>query len=249
MRPTSSLAVLAALLSLAPPAARAQEALPSADSVLAAFHRAAGGEARLAAIRDATYEWTVSSGGRVTGEARSLRKRPGSLREEFANGMANVSSPRAVWSRGPGGAVRVASGAGVPGSRLQAALEASFLTRLAEQGIEARVLGRDTADGGEVWRVEFSRSDGGRRTYLFGAESGLVRRIEISRERGVFVRYADWRGVDGVLEPHRVEIVSPGGAITFALKSARYDTGVEDAAFDPPPPPASAPAPAPAAPG
>lgn len=238
-------ALAAAASVLLAPGARAQaDSLPSAESVLEAYHRAAGGEARLAGIRDATYEWTVTAGERAVGEARSLRKRPGQLREEFANGLANVSSPRAVWSRGPGGAIRLAEGERAAGSRLQAALESSFLTGLAEQGITARVVGRDTADGEPAWRVEFSRPDGARRVYVFGARSGLPLRIDVDAARGIAVRYRDWRAVEGVMEPHRVEIGTASQGIVFTLKSARFDTGVADTEFDPPAaPPTAAPSP------
>jgi hypothetical protein len=206
--------------------------LPSAEQVLADYYQAAGGRDRLAAIRDVTVEWRTEAGGR-TGSAVSMRMAPGSLHEALGNGAANVSTPALVWRRRPDGSVSVdSSSARVAQSRLQASLEASHLVGLAEQGIAARVVGADSVDGERVHRVEFAR-DGASRVWLFGARSRLPLRIELPG--GMFIRYSDFRPVDGVLEAYRVEITNgqPGAGILFVLQSIRHNTGLTDADFLP----------------
>ncbi len=207
--------------------------LPSAEQVLAEYYQAAGGRERLAAIRDVTVEWRTEAGSRA-GSAVSRRMAPGSLHEALGNGAANVSTPALVWRRRPDGSVSVDSSARVAQSRLQASLEASHLVGLAEQGIAARVVGADSVDGERVYRVEFSR-DGASRVWLFGARSRLPLRIELPG--GMFIRYSDFRPVDGVLEAHRVEITNgqPGAGILFVLQSIRHNTGLTDADFLPAP--------------
>ena len=217
--------------------AQAPEApVPPAERVLAAYHAAAGGAARLAAIRDATYEWRLESGGRPVGSAVSRRMAPGALYEEIVGRGANVSNGAGSWRRRADGSVVVDTSAASASGRLQATLEASYLVGLDRQGVATRVLGADSADGERAWRVEFSRG-GARRTYLLGARTGLPRRILLDEARGTYVRYAEWRLVDGVLEPHRVEIGARSGTpLVFALTGVRYNTGLTAAAFEPPAP-------------
>ena len=208
---------------------------PAAERVLAAYHAAAGGAERLAAIRDATYEWRLESGGRSVGMAVSRRMAPGALYEEIVGRGANASTAAGSWRRRADGTVVVDTSATSASGRLQAALEASYLVGLDRQGVATRVLGADSADGERAWRVEFSRG-GARRTYLLGARTGLLPlRILLDEVRGTYVRYADWRAVDGVLEPHRVEIGAGTGRspLVFALTGVRYNTGLTAAAVEP----------------
>ena len=230
-----ALAVL--LAATAGTAARAQAPgapLPTAERVLGAYHAAAGGAKRPAAIRDATYEWRLESGGRRVGTAVSRRMAPGALYEEIVGRGANVSNPAGSWRRRADGTVVVDTSAASAPNRLQAALEASYLVGLDRQGVATRVVGPDSADGERAWRVEFSRG-GARRTYLLGARTGLPLRILLDEARGTYVRYADWRAVKGVLEPHRVEIgAKTGTPLVFALTGVRYNTGLTAATFAPP---------------
>ncbi len=49
------------------------------------------------------------------------------------------------------------------------------------------------------------------------------------------VLFDDYRSVQGVLEPHRVRMNVDGpGELTLLLQSVKYDTGIDDRAFDPP---------------
>lgn len=236
--------VLGALLAaaVAAPSACAQDAagssaaaLPAAEQVLADYYRAAGGGERLAAMRDVTVEWHVEVAGQPRRTAVSRRMAPGSLHEALWNGAANVFTPEQVWRRRPDGSVSVDTGPGAPGAQLQAALEASRLVGLAEQGIEARVAGTDSVDGEPAYRVEFSRG-GAQRVWLFGARSHLPLRVVLPGG-AVFIRYGDYRPVDGVMEAHRVEITNgqPGNGIVFLLDRVRHNTGLTEADFLPPP--------------
>lgn len=237
------------LVTLAAAPAAAQDAagssaasLPAAEQVLADYHRAAGGRDRLAAIRDVRVTWRVEIAGQPPRSAVSLRMAPGSLREEMWNGATNTFTPGTAWRRRRDGTVAQDTSAGVAASRLQAALEASHLVGLAEQGITARVVGADSVDGEPAYRVEFAR-DGTTRVWLFGARSHLPLRVALPGP--VFIRYGDYRPVDGVLEAHRVEITSgePGNGIAFVLDRIRKNTGATDADFQPSAPPlASTPA-------
>ena len=63
---------LCLLLSVLPAHVRAQsKGLPSPDRVVADYVKAVGGKKRLAALRDASYEWAVASSGADAGTART----------------------------------------------------------------------------------------------------------------------------------------------------------------------------------
>jgi len=61
------------LLVVAPALARAQASrLPTPDRIVADYVKAVGGKKRLAALRDATYEWSATSRGADAGMARTI---------------------------------------------------------------------------------------------------------------------------------------------------------------------------------
>src|SRR5215210_7884010 len=65
-------------------AARAQGAkLPAPDKIVGEYVKALGGKGRVAALRDATYEWVVLRGGREVGTARTHMRSAGALRTDF----------------------------------------------------------------------------------------------------------------------------------------------------------------------
>lgn len=82
-----------------------------------------------------------------------------------------------------------------------------------------------------------------RSVYLFGARTHLPLRIVVNEAAGVFIRYTNYRPVDGILEPHRVEITNgrPGHSVAFTLATLRHNTGGTERDFAPPAqPPAGA---------
>jgi len=92
----------------------ARRKLPSADKVIADYLKAAGGKRRLAAIVDATYEWSVVGDGGAAGAATSQVKAPASFRlsvtrpgGEFSEGVTT----RVAWTRAADGSVHTLTGA------------------------------------------------------------------------------------------------------------------------------------------
>ena len=62
-----------------------------------------GGKKRIAAIRDATYEWTIQLNDQTMGTARTQIKAPGSVRTEmtFGNGqIISAANTRSAWVYG-----------------------------------------------------------------------------------------------------------------------------------------------------
>ncbi|MBD0276222.1 MAG: hypothetical protein ICV73_30390, partial [Acetobacteraceae bacterium] len=101
-RPHVILLALALLLLVCPSvlARQAPKRLPAPEKIVAEYLKATGGRKRHAAVRDAVYEWAVSSA-RGESRARVLTKAPASVRTELrgADGVevSTTANPRMAW--------------------------------------------------------------------------------------------------------------------------------------------------------
>ena len=216
--------------------------LPSAEKVVEAHLKAIGGKKRLAAIRDASYEWTVSLEDRSMGIAKTQIKSPGSFRSEitFGNGQilsaANASS---AWVHGLDGQLRTLTGAEANAAKLQALLDASHLADYKKLNVLARVVSVGDPASEPAYIVEFSMRNGARLRYWFSVSTKLLIKIE-DEARQTTTRFAEYRPaatMPNVLEPHRSSIsTGPGdtGALTFLLQRSSYNQGLSSSSFDPP---------------
>jgi hypothetical protein len=222
--------------------ARARK-LPSPDKIVNDYLKAAGGAKRQSAILDATYEWSVRQGTAETpeGTARTYTKFPTSTRTDIIfeqNETSAAANTRAAWlQRRPGGELRTLTNTEGNVAKLLSALDASRLVNYKKQDVLARTI--ELAEGGNnierAYVVEFSRRNGAWLRYWFGVDSKLPLQVaDDSRE--LTIRYKDYRRTqNGLLEPHRIEIVGrESPTLTLILKSARYNTGLDDALFEPP---------------
>src|SRR3989440_164016 len=214
--------------------------LPTPDKIIGDYVKAVGGKKRLAALRDATYEWSVRRSGADAGTARTQVKTTGALRADFilADGERDsAANARTAWTRTRDGHLRTLTDSEAFAARLQAMLEASWFADYKKQKVLARTVARDTVGGESAYSVEFATRAGARLRYWFGATSKLL--LQMSDDaRHVRVRFSDWRARAGSplqLEPHRVEIEREGeGALALTLRSASYNTNLADSLFEPP---------------
>ncbi len=224
-----------------PLAAHAQSLkLPAPDKVVAEYLKAVGGKQRVAALRDATYEWAVTREGREAGSARTHLKTTGALRTDFllADGEWDAAAnARTAWLRARDGRLSTLTDREAFTARLQALLESAYFADYKKQKVLARTVGREEVAGAQAYAVEFATRSGARLRYWFDAQTKLL--LQSSDEaRRVRVRYADWRARDGSplkVEPHRLEIEREGEpSLTLTLKTASYNTGLAESFFEPP---------------
>jgi hypothetical protein len=230
---------LALLLSVAAcgVAASAQSAkLPSAEKVVNDYLKAVGGRKRVAALRDATYEWTVQSDGRAESSARIQTKTPSSVRMDSdgeAGQVVTAVNPRMAWRLLPAGGVETLTGAEAFDARLRGTLGAGRFFDFKKLKVLARTAGAEQVGGETAYVVEFSTREGGRARYWFGAASKLLLKSDDSR--GGFYFYEDYRPEGGLLESHRGTHQKDGRTdAVYVLKSVRYNTGLADTLFEPP---------------
>jgi hypothetical protein len=226
-------------------AARVEERrkLPSPDKIINEYWKAVGGKKRLAAIRVATYEWTIE--GQMNARARVRESAPSAARTDltFANSeeVSSAASARSAWMRGANGYLRTLTDAEAGTAKLQATLAASHLIDYKKLNVLARTLMLDRSGSEPAYVIEFSTRAGARLRYSFGAQSKLLLKIE-DQTRQVTTRFSDYRNASGLLLPHRLQIESAGQIaqtdyplpLTLNLERASYEANFSNAVFDPP---------------
>ena len=211
--------------------------LPSPDKVIGDYLKATGGKKRQAAIKDASYEWTVQLKDQLMGSAHKQIRSPASTRLDmtFGNGEINSGvSARSAWMRGLDGSLRTLTDAEAGAAKLQAALDASRLVDYKKLNVLVRVVAFDETLGEPAFVLEFSTKDGARLRYWFSTTSKLLLKT-VDETRQTTTLFKDYRAENGALEPHQLEVAAGGqDALTFLLRSARYNAGLSDSLFDPP---------------
>jgi hypothetical protein len=211
--------------------------LPSAEKMVDSYLKAVGGKKRIAAIRDATYEWEIQLQDRTLGIATTQTKTPSSVRTalSFGNGqVVSAANPRSAWTHGLDGKLHTLTDAEAAAARLQAVVDASRLLNIKKSNVLSRVVSLKSVDAGTAFVVEFSLRSGARLRYLFSPTTKLLIGIEDDARKTV-TRFGDYRSEGNILEPHRMTVDSGGtGGLTFLLQRATYNNGIADSVFDPP---------------
>lgn len=225
------------LLALFFPLVTPAQKLPQPEKIVANYLKTIGGKKRLAAIRDARYEWTVMLKDQLMGRALTEVKAPSSARSDliFQNGEINeAANSSSAWLRGLDGKLRTLTDAEAHAAKLLAQLDATRLVDYKKQNVLARTLNLDEAGTEPAYVVEFSLRNGARLRYWFGVKTHLLLKIR-DEARALTLRFGDYRAEQDVLEAHRVEReLGQAGTLTLLLESVRYNTGLASARFDPP---------------
>jgi hypothetical protein len=232
---------LLTLLVCATASARAQSSkLPSPERVVGDYVKAVGGKKSLAALRDATYEWSVERAGADAGKARTHLKTTGAQRSDLLLTEGEIDSAantRTAWARTPDGRLRTLTDSEAFSARLRATLEGAWFVDYKKQKVLARTVARDEVGGETTYIVEFSTRAGARLRYWFGATSKVPLGM-FDEARRTRVRFSEWHARAGsplLTEPHRVEIErGDEPTLTLRLSTASYNTGLADSFFDPP---------------
>lgn len=208
--------------------------LPSPEKIVREYHKAAGGKKRIAAVKDASYEWVVDG----ETKARVQVQSPGSLRTDVftPNGEINrAASVRSAWMRDANGDLRTLTDTEAFSAKLQAALEASNLVDYKKRQILARTVALDQSLDEPTYVVEFSTREGARLRYWFGATSKFILRVADLRQ-GMEISFGDYRAREGLVEPHRMTLrwTAAEAPLVFRLQEVRYNTGLAVTIFDPP---------------
>ena len=214
------------------------------DGLIARHLEARGGRERLEAIETLRASGRAMAGpGRQALVTREVRA-PGRIRTEFTSqGVTAVYACDGVqcWYVDPFSDVFEA--------KLMPAADASLAMEQADivgplvdwqaKGHSVELLGTETIDGRQAYKLEVTLSGGGVQIDYLDAESALLVRRESTRTlRGqtfeVETTFGDFRAVDGVLFPHSVRSGAKGrpDVLEILVEEAALDVPLDDARFE-----------------
>jgi hypothetical protein len=117
-------------------------------------------------------------------------------------------------------------------------MEAIFMPELdyAGNGFEVALLSIETIGNAETYKVEIKDPSGGVSEEYFDIETGLKIRTDKFHETpgGTVVQttlLSDYRKVDGVLFPYKMEVTMGPQAFTGTVESTRFNTGMDESVF------------------
>jgi hypothetical protein len=214
------------------------------DEIVAANLTARGGRERIEALRSIRESGTATaSGGRVAHLVREV-KRPGMFRLEFSyQGTTSVfaNDGETGWQVAPlQGQFEpqvVAPEVDAAGGVDQADVEGP-LVGWREKGHSVELIGRETLPSGEAFKLKLTLAGGAiRYDYVDVATHQVVRSdvTRIIRGRPVQLEnaYSDFREVDGLVFPFRVETRVEGSpeVLTIVVEEIDLDPELDDARF------------------
>src|SRR5438105_8250082 len=212
------------------------------DEIIAKNIQARGGLEKLKAIR--TLRTTVKfSDGSFRAEFRQENKRPGKVREEFiVQSMAQIQAydGKTGWQISP------FSGRKDPDLMSQDDMKSLIvdgdmdgpLVDYKEKGHVAELLGNDSMEGTDCYKIKLSMKNGDIRYYYLDTDSYLELKVEIQTTiRGALqeseVYYGDYEQVNGIYYPFAVEQAQKGSAsrAQFSVEKIEQNIPLEDAHF------------------
>jgi Outer membrane lipoprotein-sorting protein len=227
-----------AAIALLPASARAQ----SVDEVIASNIKARGGLEKIKAVRSVrtTSKLTVGS---FRAAYVQENKRPDRVREEaIVQGMAQVQAfdGKAAWQVSP------FSGRKDPELMSQddtktLLIDADIdgpLVDYRQKGHKAELVGHDSVEGTDCYKVKLSLKNGDVRYYFLDSDSFLELKIENQSNIRGTVQYTetyfgDYEQVNGIYYPFAVETGDKGSdsRTKFAVDKVELDVPLDDARF------------------
>ena len=225
-------------LAVSAPAVSAQ----TVDEIISKNIQARGGLEKLKTVR--TMRTTVKfSEGSFRAEFRQENKRPGKVREEFIiQGMAQIQAydGKTGWQISP------FSGRKDPDLMSQDDMKSLVvdsdidgpLVDYKEKGHKAELVGHDSMEGTDCYKIKLSMKNGDVRYYYLDADSFLELKVEIQTTiRGALqeseLYYGDYEQVNGIYYPFAVEQAQKGSSsrAQFSVEKIEQNVELDDSLF------------------
>jgi hypothetical protein len=232
---------VSAAIALFPFAARAQ----TVDEVIAKNIQAHGGLDKLKSVRSLRTSAKFSQGP-LRAEFRQENKRADKVREEFIiQGLAQVQAydGKTGWQISPFGGRKdpeLLSQDDLKGLVVDADIDGP-LVEYKEKGHKAELVGHDSMEGTDCFKIKLSMKNGDVRYYYLDADSFLELKLEIQTTiRGALqeseMYYGDYEQVNGIFYPFAVEQAQKGSAsrAQFSVEKIEQNVALEDAHFSMP---------------
>jgi len=203
-----------------------------AGKIVDRFKKASGGKSA-ARVKSTTMSGSVKSSDGTAGRFSYQASAPNNLRLDLQVGGSKLSecyNGKSAWRLDARG-LRTLLGDEAKRLRLEAVLSNSRLNDLQRSRIVPQLAGRATIDGREANAVEFIK-DNVRVKLFFDASTNLpVKRERETSDGAEETFYADYRAVDGVMEPFSLKIRKGISELLVTIDRVEHNRGVEPAAF------------------
>jgi len=212
------------------------------DEVIAKNVQAHGGLDNLKSVRSVRIAAKLSQGS-FRAEFRQENKRPDKVREEFViQGMAQIQAydGKTGWRISPFGGRKdpdLLSEDDMKSLIVDADLDGP-LVNYKEKGHKAELVGHDSVEGTDCFKIKLSMKNGDVRYYYLDADSFLELKLEIQTTiRGALQEseqyYGDYEKVNGIYYPFAVEQAQKGSASRsqISVEKIEQNVDIEDAHF------------------
>jgi len=215
------------------------------DEVIAKNVQAHGGLDKLKAVRSVRTTAKFSQGS-FRAEFRQENKRADKVREEFIiQGLAQVQAydGKTGWQISPFGGRKdpeLLSQDDLKSLAVDADMDGPLM-EYKEKGHKAELVGHDSMEGTDCFKIKLSMKNGDVRYYYLDGDSFLELKVEIQTTiRGALqeseLYYGDYEQVNGIYYPFTVEQAQKGsaGRAQFSVEKIEQNIPLEDAHFSMP---------------
>jgi hypothetical protein len=232
MRARLFIALIALMLTGGARPAAAQEAGKIVDQ----YVKAVGGAKALSKIQTLTLEGTFTTDDGKTGTYTLDTKLPNRYYSELLVGEKNVIEAyngKSAWHQNPAG--ELGTLVGPEGMQLEAAAQYynSRLLNLKKNKITLALVGHAQVGGRDALQVEVTTATGVKRQVFFDAQTHLIMK-EAATVGGIEeeILYDDYRTVDGVKLPHKVELHRGSDKYNIEVSRAAINGTIGERVFD-----------------
>jgi hypothetical protein len=215
------------------------------DEVIAKNIQARGGMEKLKAVQSLRTTSKLTQGS-FRAQFRQENKRADKVREEFiVQGMAQVQAydGKTGWQISPFGGRKdpeLLSQDDLKSLAVDADIDGP-LVEYKEKGHKAELVGHDSMEGTDCFKIKLSMKNGDVRYYYLDADSYLELKVEIQTTiRGALqeseLYFGDYEQVNGIYYPFTVEQAPKGGSsrTQISVEKVEQNVPLEDAAFSMP---------------
>jgi hypothetical protein len=195
--------------------AQTAPASPTADEIVAKYVKTVGGMDKIEAVKTLKRSGKFTGGGGFEAKVVEQNERPNLVRQEFTfQGMTGVTAydGKAGWKIEPWGGKKDPEPLGE--DELKGIVENSVfdgqLVHYKEKGSTLELVGADTAEGSDVWKLKLTLKNGDVQYYSMDTDYFVPIKIEFKRvirgaEQETEVTLGDYKAVAGWYLPHSIE--------------------------------------------
>lgn len=212
----------------------------TADEILAKSVQARGGADKLKTLKSLRIESTTSVMGMEMASKSVIVNKRGMRNdiEVMGQTITMAIDGDKGWMINPmqGGSDAVA----MPDEQMKAAasqLDLAGMTNFKEEGATAELLGKETLDGSEVYKVKTTGKDGTVTTHFIDLKTFYVVKMATKMKVGdqeveAETKMSNYKVVDGIAFPHTTEITNPqAGVITTTIKKLEVNPTIDESIF------------------